>query len=252
MKIVVISLKDSKERRVSVEKMFSDIDIAFSFFDAINISSQQANSQVNYDYKKTLKTKGYKLTNPEIGCFESHRKVWQLCVKLNEPILVFEDNFEVCCRLDPYIQFALNNIDFLGVIKFSSIFTSVKFTELIAINTKTKLVKYNKKSSGTSCYMISPKVAEHFLCMSKKYYLPVDDFMEMEFYTKTPLFSFYPNVINRSSTKSTIGQRKVKQRARFQDKIFIEYNRIYCQLLKKVFNIAFRYKKLEVINNVKI
>jgi glycosyl transferase family 25 len=241
MKTFVISLKSSVQRRAVVNEMLSNNSINFEFIDAIDISKDEVDHKSIYSPKKTLKAKGYKLIDAEIGCFCSHRKAWKLCVELDEPILIFEDNFELNTKLDPYIQYASDNIDVLGIIKFGAIFNK-GFTVIADLSNNSKLVKYTRKPSGASCYVISARVAKKYLRLSNEFYLAVDDFMDMEFFTKTPLFTFYPNVVSRSTTRSTIGLRKIKDQNTLLKKVYIEYQRVKFQLLQLQYNIIFNLK----------
>ncbi|ELB2826660.1 glycosyltransferase family 25 protein, partial [Vibrio parahaemolyticus] len=76
MKIYVINLKESVERREQVRKVLSSVD--FEFFDAENIKKDPEHFIYTlYDEKKTRKYKGYTLTIPELGCWASHISLWK-------------------------------------------------------------------------------------------------------------------------------------------------------------------------------
>lgn len=240
----MISLKESIDRRVLMEKLLLKHNISFSFFDAVNFATDKTGIIDKYDEKKTLRFKGYKLTHPEIGCFASHILLWKLCVELDEPIFILEDNIAFNGKLDKYIAFASKHIDQLGVIKFGSIFTR-KYYLVKAIDDQISIIKYKNGACGTSSYIITPRIAQRYIDMSKTFYLPVDDFIDEEFETDTAVYTFFPNLISRSLTSSTIGKRKIKgPNQKMLSRVIIESNRVKKKIEQEKFNIKFKYNLL--------
>ena len=247
MKTFVISLEESHERRKRVEKLLLEQGVTFLFFDAVNIKTTKIEQYPHYNAVKTLQKKGYKLTNPEIGCYLSHYKAWQNCIELNEPIFVLEDNIKICTDLTEYLAFAQKNIQTLGIIKLGSYFTK-RWSKVCAVNNDINLVKYNKGGSGASSYMITPLVAQRYVSLSTEFYLAVDDFMDMEYRTNIPLFTLSPNVIARSTVQSTIGSRKIKGKLTIRKKLHIELGRVAHQIKRERFNLKF-YTQIRKIKN---
>jgi GR25 family glycosyltransferase involved in LPS biosynthesis len=98
------------------------------------------------------------------------------------------------------------------------------------VDQEVKLVKFNKESALNSCYVINPRTEQRYLDLSNEFHLAVDDFMDLEFFTKIPIFSFFPNVVSRSASISTIRIRKVKSKTKLKDKLYIEFHRVRQQL----------------------
>ena len=239
MKIFVISLKSSIKRREEVAKTFDENGLRYKFFDAINIADDQ-NILHLYNADETISKKGYLLTKQEIGCFASHRALWEKCVQLNEPILIFEDNVEIHSSFLECFNYAIRNIKELKVLKFGSIFEN-ELQKVDQITDDTMIVKYNKGASGTSCYMISPDAANRYLFLSCSFFQAVDDFMEYEWRTKLPLYTMHPNIVSRNSSSSTIGNRKIKEKSNIVSKLRIEGYRALRKIKQCVFNLKFRY-----------
>ncbi|HDZ9284767.1 TPA: glycosyltransferase family 25 protein, partial [Vibrio cholerae] len=93
MKIYVISLKNSLDRRASIEQQMTSHGLKFEFFDAIDGRIDPPHPLfANYDYTKRLwLTSGKMPMRGELGCYASHYLLWQKCVELNAPIVVLED-----------------------------------------------------------------------------------------------------------------------------------------------------------------
>ncbi len=83
IKVFVINLKESIERREQMNNVLTSV--SFEFFDAENIKSNPKHDIYRiYDAAKSLKFKGYQLTLPELGCWASHIALWRHCVMLQE------------------------------------------------------------------------------------------------------------------------------------------------------------------------
>uniref|UniRef100_UPI0018F81BC5 glycosyltransferase family 25 protein n=1 Tax=Helicobacter cetorum TaxID=138563 RepID=UPI0018F81BC5 len=104
--VYIISLKDSK-RRLDTEKLIAQANIDFKehchfqIFDAISPKHKDFEKLVKelYDAQSLLKSDWFhsdaslgKLLPQEFGCYLSHYFLWQECVKLNQPIIVLEDD----------------------------------------------------------------------------------------------------------------------------------------------------------------
>ena len=92
MKHFVISL----DRRIDRRKIFMNQKPKFEyeFFRAFD------GKDFEYLLNRTLKgwkdpSRGTPTTIGEIGCLLSHYSLWEKCVKLNEPIVIFEDDVEL-------------------------------------------------------------------------------------------------------------------------------------------------------------
>lgn len=98
MKAFVINLSRRKDRYDGFVKSHQKTGQDFSFdrFEAVDGSKYTYKSLLSegFDTYKSWRDPYHnrKLTHGEIGCFLSHYKLFQKCVELNEPILIFEDD----------------------------------------------------------------------------------------------------------------------------------------------------------------
>ena len=239
MKIFVINLKRSVDRREYVSNLLQGID--FEFFEGEDIADNPEHEIYSlYDASKTLKYKGYTLTTPELGCFASQINLWRHCVKINEPVLIFEDNI----KLYGDLKAQLNNINSLvsqyGIVKLGNYFET-KYTEVAVLDDTYSLVSCAESACGNSAYAITPEVANKYLSILQGFFEPVDDFIDNEWRTGQTLVSYYPNLVARSDTCSTIGIRKIKGKISCLNKVNVEVYRLYRQLRQSFYNI--RHKR---------
>ncbi|PDW98740.1 lipopolysaccharide biosynthesis protein [Helicobacter pylori] len=104
--VYIISLKES-QRRLDTEKLVSESNekfkgrCVFQIFDAISPKHQDFEKFVQelYDAQSMLKSDWYhsdwcrgELLPQEFGCYLSHYFLWKECVKLNQPVVILEDD----------------------------------------------------------------------------------------------------------------------------------------------------------------
>ncbi|WP_120960412.1 glycosyltransferase family 25 protein [Helicobacter pylori] len=104
--VYIISLKES-QRRLDTEKLVLESNekfkgrCVFQIFDAISPKHQDFEKFVQkfYDAQSMLKSDWYhsdwcrgELLPQEFGCYLSHYLLWKECVKLNQPVVILEDD----------------------------------------------------------------------------------------------------------------------------------------------------------------
>ncbi|MGL2699629.1 glycosyltransferase family 25 protein [Helicobacter pylori] len=104
--VYIISLKES-QRRLDTEKLVSESNekfkgrCAFQIFDAISPKHEDFEKLVQelYDSSSLLKSDWFhsdycyqELLPQEFGCYLSHYLLWKECVKLNQPVVILEDD----------------------------------------------------------------------------------------------------------------------------------------------------------------
>ncbi|WRE16757.1 glycosyltransferase family 25 protein [Helicobacter pylori] len=104
--VYIISLKES-QRRLDTEKLVSESNekfkgrCVFQIFDAISPKYQDFEKFIQelYDSSSLLKSDWFhsdycyqELLPQEFGCYLSHYLLWKECVKLNQPVVILEDD----------------------------------------------------------------------------------------------------------------------------------------------------------------
>lgn len=239
MRIFVVSLKNSVERRQVIEQKLVNVD--FQFFDADNLRAEPDHFIFSlYDRSKTKKYKGYELTVAELGCFASHVSLWQKSVELNKSILILEDNIEITEGFFSYLPKLATLVEKYGVLKLCNLFES-DYKVVEEVDGQCQVVTYlTKPGLGTQGYAITPSAAQRYLDIVPGFFEPVDNFMEHEWRTKQTIYSLNPNLINRAAVVSTIGKRKVKTSSSPFSKIVPEFYRAYVKIRRAIYNK--RYK----------
>jgi len=109
----------------------------------------------------------------EMGCFDSHYRLWQKCVELNEPIMVFEDDVEF---VRPYMPVEFDEV---LITVFGNPSKSAKYYHYLTDSVgEPKAEEYFQGSMpGTPGYAIKPLAAKKLIDMFKNTWLPSDNAM---------------------------------------------------------------------------
>ncbi|MDF2183835.1 glycosyltransferase family 25 protein [Grimontia hollisae] len=207
MKIIIVSLKHSLERRKKIEKTLSALKLPFCFFDAVDGKNEHHKIFDHYNNKKRVFIKGYPLKPGELGCFASHYSLWEKCVELNEPLLVLEDDIEL---EDDFLNVYKEILSLTGSIPYFKLGRTLKarYQSVKKIDDNYHLVIYKKSSSGALGYVITPDAAKKFINTAYNWYEPVDDFMEKEWLHGVLNFGIEPPLIRHDfNIHSEIGER---------------------------------------------
>jgi len=244
MKTIVISLTRSTERRKKIKEQLNNAAIPFEFFDAIDASTPDFKYSDRGVPEMTKLRFGYQLLNTELACFASHFCVWEKCVELNEPILVFEDNCDLTllCANTNMQQLFKPLINEYHFIKLFSMFKKT-YSPIQKINSRSEIVYYHNRTCGIQSYLISPYAAKQFIKKAQLFIEPVDNYMEKPWRHGIATYSFKPDLVTRAKIKSTIGSnRKIKHKLPIWRKFIVEIFRGYEVIRYKIKNLAINIK----------
>lgn len=126
-----------------------------------------------------------KQTTPGIvGCFDSHYRLWQKCVELNEPLMIFED--------DAHIIRPFNPVEFTDVISLVSSHAKKMIKYSHYLNNpqgKPKACFYHRSSMpGNAGYAIKPHAAKILVDTFCNTFLPADNAI-MQYLVKIEIHS---------------------------------------------------------------
>lgn len=234
MKTFVISLKRSKDRRLSIQKLLDEAGIDFEFFDAIDAA------QPNFKYSERRapdKTKirfGYHLVESELACFASHLSIWKRCLELNEPILVLEDNIQITPEFLTHFESLETITNKYQLVKLCALHPK-KHRIIESLKNQASIVHYRRSTCGTQGYSLTPHAAAKLISQATFFIEPVDNYIEKPWRHNIFVYCFMPNLINRADIQSTIGSsRKDKTGLKLYKKIYIETFRVYEQIREKI------------------
>lgn len=121
--------------------------------------------------KYSMETRLERKSPGEMGCFDSHYRLWQKCVELDEPIMIFEDDVEFIRNYTP--------VEFEDVLSIASSHRKkmAKYAECLEGATdEPQAMSYGQSSMpGNAGYIIKPHAAQKLLDEYTNTYLPADN-----------------------------------------------------------------------------
>ncbi len=209
MKLFVISLPEARERRERAAAQLADAGLAFEFFDALR--GEQAMAERYFegcDADEWVLNTGRRVTPAEIGCFASHRAVWQKCAELGEPLMIMEDDFKLLPEFAGAVQEVARHIDEFGFIRLQDETRARK--ERVGECGDYTLWRYTKVPHSCMCNSITPEVAHRFVAMTRVAREPVDVFIKKFWEHGQPIYGLTPYTVTESrlSRKTFIPHRE--------------------------------------------
>lgn len=241
MRIFVISLKNSFERRASIEQQMANYGLSFEFFDAIDGRIDPPHPLFkNYDYTKRLwLTSGRMPMRGELGCYASHYLLWQKCIELNEPIIILEDDVTISENLGIYLSILKEKTNAYGFLRLESEVGKCRFfPKENAVNYTISFMDNNW--GGTQAYSISPISAQKLIKGSQTWSMPVDNYVGCSYIHKMPSYLFSPSMIEKACNFETTFQNEIQSRVPFYRKPTREIYSAYKKIRMMVFSNEYK------------
>lgn len=205
--IRVISLKRATDRRAEIERQFSSQDVDWTFFDAVEGIPADTDAVYERELRRRLKD-GVDLSRGEIGCFMSHRTLWQECAAGNRPMLILEDDVRFECDLKKVLDLALQHSGSYDLLRLHG--SIPRKPRLIRqLDERLGLVKFYKDPLDTAAYLIKPRTAAVLVQKSRRFFLTVDNFLAAGWLHRQRIRALHPYPVRLSEhhDDSTIGNR---------------------------------------------
>jgi glycosyl transferase family 25 len=209
LQTVVISLLRSLQRREKAQAELSKTNLNWSFLDAVD-GSQLQSFPPEYHSHKVKRLLGFDLTKNEIGCFLSHKKAWQTCVKNNQPTLIFEDDFILLPHFEKTLQLLFTEFQDWQMIRLQALAKTQH--DIVKVIGDISIVKNHADPLGATAYIIKPEAAKILIEHAKDIYEPLDHFLEHEKKHGVELLAVKPYPVDISKAQSTISDRPEDRR----------------------------------------
>lgn len=208
MKAFCITLKGCEDRQETTFKIFERIGLDCEVFYGVDARKDQHPLLEHLDRRQFEFNMGRPCIIGEAGCYASHYLLWQKCVELDEPIIIFEDDFSIEDELFlNTLQIVEENIHQCGYIRTENTGGGIMFYDVKQFGTQ-RLVKYLKVPQCTTSYAISPEAARAFIKASATFQYPVDVFLRNTWLHRQAMFGVKPAGLRGGNKPSIIGNRK--------------------------------------------
>lgn len=197
MQVHVISLRDAAERRRSAASQLGAHRIRFEFFDGITAAEARHRRCFDaIDPAEFLLNTGREVTPGEIGCFASHRALWQRAADRDEPVMIMEDDFELRPDFRTAFDASARLIHYAGFLRLQE--SSRASRTPVGSVGDFVLSRYTKPPHCLMCYAIAPRVARRFVDLTKVLDAPVDVFIKKYWEHDQPIYCLTPYQVAQS------------------------------------------------------
>jgi glycosyl transferase family 25 len=204
LQTVVISLLRSPQRREKARSELSKTRLSWSFLDAVD-GSQLQSPPPEYQSRKVKRLLGFEMTPNEIGCFLSHKKAWQACLKNSRPMLIFEDDFILLPHFKKTLQLLLTEFQDWQLIRLQALAKTQH--DIVKTIGDISIVKNHEDPLGATAYIVKPEAARILIEHAKDIYEPLDHFLEHEEKHGVEMLAVKPYSVENSKVESTISDR---------------------------------------------
>ena len=229
IQLLVISLAGSDARQKKVKSELDKTPFPWRFLDAVKGSALKITPR-EYNSAKVKKLLGFELTPNELGCFLSHKKAWQECVNVNQPTIVFEDDFYLLPDFKKTIHFLMNVCTDWEAVRLQGL-SSVPQEEIFKSDGMS-MVRNIGDAVGATAYMIKPSAAKKLIEAASDIYEPLDHFLEHRQKHHLEFLAISPYPVDITGVQTTIADRSDRLPIRGLAKL----KRSLCRILDRRFS----------------
>ncbi len=178
MKIVVINLVRSTDRRERIEANLARLGLGFEFFDGIDAGRGEHRGISRYTEAAALRNYHRPLSGGEIGCFASHYLLWQRCIEARKPLVIMEDDAVLDEGFVRTLETASELISTFPLVRLGLSWEAAGSEVVLPLPHGFELVSLAPGTYGTQCYILSEVAATALVDHAAVWSLPVDIYFD--------------------------------------------------------------------------
>ena len=199
----VIGLERDLHRRKYIERHFSERNVTFEWFSAVDgltLSSKDINNYCPHSYLNNR----WELTPSEIGCFESHRRIWNVIIERSlDNALIFEDDvYLVPSFLSRLTKIIDTSLEF-DLVKLDTFLSTVRVGALNSQIDNIQIRRLMSHLSSSAAYMVSKQGCISLVERSKVYCDPLDIFITKN-WAEERIYQLIPALATQQSKMKTL------------------------------------------------
>lgn len=213
----IISMRRAKERFEHVQQVIAKCPISCHRWDAVDgrLLSEASVADV---YRRALHRPHYpfKLTRGEIGCFLSHRSVWQQIVDSGLPgALVLEDDIDLLDGFAEAFRFGVEHAPPCSYVQFQTRNIPAGGQE-IAESGEYRLIRPEVAPVRAMAQWITRQAAEQLVETTRLFDRPIDTFVQMRWLHGVDVLVLTPPRVREISGELGGSVINAQKRARYQ------------------------------------
>ncbi len=178
MKIAVINLARSTDRRELMEANLARLGLAFEFFTGIDAQCGGHLGVSLYSEAAALRDLCRPMSVGEIGCFASHYLLWRRCLESREPFVILEDDSVLDDSFVRTLEIASELLPKFPLVRLGLTWEAEGSEVALSLPDGFELVSLAQGTYGTQCYMLSDIAAEALVDHAAVWSLPLDIYVD--------------------------------------------------------------------------
>lgn len=235
MKIYVINLERSADRREVISKQLQDANVSFEIFNAVD-GSKDFDDQWRYNDKKRRFLRIRPLSTGEIACFASHYQLWKKCVELNEPIVVIEDDALPLPNISQSLNTATKLMEKYGCLRLFG-HRGGKHRTIETLQDNYRIDFSRKGTLGSVAYALTPEAAQRFIAHGEEWLFGPDVYMNLSYKHGVGCFLLKPYCFSHAGEETTISDKK-KHKKKLLNKAIKELHVGYIRIHSFLFDLS--------------
>jgi len=197
----VITLRRATARKFQVDRILANCPVACQVVDAVD-GKELSSAELDDVYQSSLHSPKYpfSLSSGEIGCFLSHRRLWQRMVDENRSqALIIEDDVDF--EPTPFAQslaFASEHAEPGDYVQFQ-VRPLVDSARMVAHQGDLRLVWPQVTPLRTSAQLVTQEAAVRLLKVTRQFDRPIDSFLQMQWLTGVRMTAMAPSNVREIS-----------------------------------------------------
>ncbi|WP_420468506.1 glycosyltransferase family 25 protein [Panacagrimonas sp.] len=248
MKIFVINLERSQDRREFMCRQLDALGLSYEFFRATDASRGELDGVSRYDERLALRRLGHALQPSEVGCFASHYRLWQRCVADDLPLVVMEDDVQLEAGFACAMTAATAIVDSHRFVRLCGL-ASRGYRDLGKLSDGHRLVRYLKGPRGTQCYALAPAGAQRLLQGAQRWFDAVDLYIDAFWLHGLASYAVLPFHVRHDmdhGPASLIGSGRWAARRPLLHKLRREATHLAYRLRRGLFNLRQLWRERQV------
>ena len=202
-----ISLVTSIDRRELMIDQFKKADIQVTFFDGVLVSGSN-HDRIAADEGVRLGKFAKRLTLGELGCYFSHRRLWQSLIDSDdEAYVIFEDDMILEPGFRETVEALMQSGRGFDVVRLAPLSPRMRRHEYVDLGNGYVVYWTKGTALGTGCYTITKDAARALLKATKTFWGPIDFDIDRCWTHWKKVQMVYPEAARAMDLPSTIGYR---------------------------------------------
>lgn len=210
--VVVISLLESQDRKDYISEQLSQYDVPFRFFEAKRFKAYPP----QYDAVTRMKNHGNHLNLSEVGCYDSHCRIWQqLLDSGDEAWCILEDDVELSDQFSAVLMQVAALPSPYGIVRLYE-YGGRGAWEIGKLPDGSVIKDHRAQPHGLQGYVIHREAAKTLLAFAQYMIYPIDDVLNRNWEHGVSMAAISPGVLKHRNDLlgTTIGRVKANRSLR--------------------------------------